>query len=94
MTMLYLAQGFRYAGLHCGIRPGPQRRDLALIVSDRPAAAGVFTSLFTQIFSQPGSHKLASPATPCKIKKLRGMPFSQRRGRDSNPWTGVTPSPV
>ena len=44
MTTLYLAQGFRYAGLHCGIRPDPDRRDLALIVSDRPAAAaGVFT---------------------------------------------------
>ncbi|HTU17361.1 MAG TPA: bifunctional glutamate N-acetyltransferase/amino-acid acetyltransferase ArgJ [Gemmataceae bacterium] len=44
MTPLYLAQGFRFAGLHCGIRPDPDRRDLALIVSDRPAAAaGVFT---------------------------------------------------
>jgi len=44
MTTLYLAQGFRYAGLHCGLRPDADRRDLALIVSDRPAAAaGVFT---------------------------------------------------
>jgi glutamate N-acetyltransferase/amino-acid N-acetyltransferase len=44
MTTLYLAQGFRYAGLHCGIRPDRERRDLALIISDRPAAAaGVFT---------------------------------------------------
>lgn len=44
MTTLYLARGFRFAGLHCGIRPDPDRRDLALIVSDRPAsAAGVFT---------------------------------------------------
>ncbi len=44
MTTPYLAKGFRYAGLHCGIRPAPDRRDLALIVSDVPAAAaGVFT---------------------------------------------------
>lgn len=44
MTTLYLAKGFRFAGLHCGIRTDPNRRDLALIVSDAPAAAaGVFT---------------------------------------------------
>ena len=34
--------GFRYAGLHVGIKPG--RKDLALVVSDVPAAAaGCFT---------------------------------------------------
>lgn len=39
-----LAKGYRWAGLHCGIRPDPKRKDLALIVSDLPAAsAGVFT---------------------------------------------------
>jgi glutamate N-acetyltransferase/amino-acid N-acetyltransferase len=44
MTTWHLAKGFRYAGLHCGIRSEPDRRDLALIVSDTPAAAtGVFT---------------------------------------------------
>jgi glutamate N-acetyltransferase/amino-acid N-acetyltransferase len=44
MTTGHLAKGFRFAGLHCGIRPDPDRRDLALIVSDVPAAAaGVFT---------------------------------------------------
>src|SRR5579884_4572646 len=44
MTIPYLAKGFRFAGVHCGIRPDPERRDLALIVSDGPAAAaGVFT---------------------------------------------------
>src|SRR5579871_1437298 len=44
MTIPHLAKGFRYAGLHCGIRPDPNSRDLALIVSDVPAAAaGVFT---------------------------------------------------
>lgn len=40
----HLARGFRYTGLHCGLRPDPDRRDLALVVSDVPAAAaGVFT---------------------------------------------------
>src|SRR5262245_30041936 len=40
----HLAKGFRFAGLHCGIRPDPQRRDLGVVVSDAPAsAAGVFT---------------------------------------------------
>jgi glutamate N-acetyltransferase / amino-acid N-acetyltransferase len=44
MTNWHLARGFRFAGLHCGLRPGPNRRDLALAVSDGPAAAaGVFT---------------------------------------------------
>jgi glutamate N-acetyltransferase/amino-acid N-acetyltransferase len=39
-----LARGYRYAGVHCGIRPDPERLDLALVVSERPAAAaGVFT---------------------------------------------------
>ncbi|HET6438175.1 MAG TPA: bifunctional glutamate N-acetyltransferase/amino-acid acetyltransferase ArgJ [Anaeromyxobacter sp.] len=35
-------RGFRFGGVHCGLKP--QRRDLALLVSDHPAAAaGVFT---------------------------------------------------
>src|SRR5436309_1751226 len=40
-----LARGYRFAGVACGIRPNePDRLDLALVVSDRPAtAAGVFT---------------------------------------------------
>jgi acetylglutamate kinase len=37
-----IPKGFRYGGVACGIKP--QRRDLALVVSDHPAAAaGVFT---------------------------------------------------
>src|SRR5947207_1095328 len=44
MTNWHLARGYRFAGLHCGLRPEPDRRDLALVVSDTPAAAaGVFT---------------------------------------------------
>jgi glutamate N-acetyltransferase/amino-acid N-acetyltransferase len=44
MTPWDLARGFRFAGLHCGIRPDPSRSDLALAVSTTPAAAaGVFT---------------------------------------------------
>jgi glutamate N-acetyltransferase/amino-acid N-acetyltransferase len=44
MTDWQLARGYRYAGLHCGIRDDPARRDLSLVVSDSPAAAaGAFT---------------------------------------------------
>jgi glutamate N-acetyltransferase/amino-acid N-acetyltransferase len=44
MTDWHLARGYRYAGIHSGVRPERSRRDLALIVSDTPAcAAGAFT---------------------------------------------------
>jgi glutamate N-acetyltransferase/amino-acid N-acetyltransferase len=44
MPDAHLARGYRYAGVHSGLRPDPDRRDLALVVSDTPAAAaGVFT---------------------------------------------------
>jgi glutamate N-acetyltransferase/amino-acid N-acetyltransferase len=39
-----LAEGYRFAGVHAGLRPDPARLDLALVLSDLPAsAAGVFT---------------------------------------------------
>ena len=38
-------QGFTAAGIHCGIRKNRQKRDLGLIVSDRPAAAA---AVYTQ----------------------------------------------
>ena len=40
-----LPEGYRFAGVHSGLRASePGRLDLALVVSDRPAAAtGVFT---------------------------------------------------
>ncbi|MDR1411162.1 MAG: bifunctional glutamate N-acetyltransferase/amino-acid acetyltransferase ArgJ [Spirochaetaceae bacterium] len=38
-------RGFRAGGIRCGIKASSRKRDLALIVSDRPcAAAGVFTT--------------------------------------------------
>jgi len=47
-----LARGYRFAGLRCGIRTDPHRKDLALVVSDPPAAvAGVFTTV--QITAAP-----------------------------------------
>ena len=40
----HLPQGFRAAGVHCGVKSDPQKEDLALVVSDHNAvAAGVFT---------------------------------------------------
>ena len=44
MNDWHLARGFRYAGIVGGLRTEPDRRDIAVIVSDAPAtAAGVFT---------------------------------------------------
>ncbi len=44
MNNWHLARGYRFAGVHCGLRPDPDRLDLALVVSDAPAAAaGAFT---------------------------------------------------
>jgi glutamate N-acetyltransferase/amino-acid N-acetyltransferase len=41
---LHLPRGYRYAGVHSGLRPDPGRLDLALVVSEvSAAAAGVFT---------------------------------------------------
>jgi len=42
--MLFLPEGYRFSGIHCGIRPDRDKLDLALVVSDTPAScAGVFT---------------------------------------------------
>jgi glutamate N-acetyltransferase/amino-acid N-acetyltransferase len=44
MNDWHLARGFRYAGVVTGLRSEPDRRDVAVIISDTPAAAaGVFT---------------------------------------------------
>src|SRR5947208_1321690 len=62
-----LARGYRFAGLHCGIRPDPARRDLALVVSDGPAsAAGVFTQ----------NRVRAAPVRVCQER----LPSAEARG--------------
>ncbi|MDO4586889.1 MAG: bifunctional glutamate N-acetyltransferase/amino-acid acetyltransferase ArgJ [Planctomycetia bacterium] len=39
-----LPKGYRFAGVHCDVKPNTTKLDLSLIVSDRPAtAAGVYT---------------------------------------------------
>ncbi|OWK43688.1 bifunctional glutamate N-acetyltransferase/amino-acid acetyltransferase ArgJ [Fimbriiglobus ruber] len=44
MNDWHLARGYKYAGIVSGLRTEPNRRDLAVVVSDTPAtAAGVFT---------------------------------------------------
>src|SRR5437870_1243445 len=44
MNPCHLARGYRYAGVHSGLRSEPHRLDLALVFSETPAAAaGVFT---------------------------------------------------
>lgn len=67
MNEWILARGFRFAGVHCGLRPEPDRLDLALIVSDQPAAAaGVFTQ----------NRVCAAPVHVCRER----VPRSDARG--------------
>ncbi|HEX7448802.1 MAG TPA: bifunctional glutamate N-acetyltransferase/amino-acid acetyltransferase ArgJ [Pirellulales bacterium] len=56
-------QGFRLAAVHAGIKRNPQKLDLTLVVSDRPAtAAGVYTQ--NLVFAAPV--KLDRARTPCE----------------------------
>jgi glutamate N-acetyltransferase/amino-acid N-acetyltransferase len=67
MENWHLARSYRFAGVHCGIRPDPDRLDLALVVSDTPAAAaGVFTQ----------NRVVAAPVRVCRER----LPTSQARG--------------
>src|SRR5215211_5622828 len=68
MNTWHLARGFRYAGIHSGLRATePGRLDLALVVSDRPAvAAGVFTQ----------NRVCAAPVQVCRER----LPASDVRG--------------
>jgi glutamate N-acetyltransferase / amino-acid N-acetyltransferase len=63
MSNWTLARGYRYAGVHSGLRPDPNRLDLALLVSDAPAAvAGVFTQ----------NRVVAAPVKLCRERLPRG----------------------
>jgi len=67
MSEWHLARGYRYAGVHCGLRPEPDRLDLALVVSDTPAAAaGVFTQ----------NRVVAAPVRVCRER----LPAAAARG--------------
>jgi glutamate N-acetyltransferase / amino-acid N-acetyltransferase len=68
MNTLHLARGYRFAGVHSGLRSKePGRLDLALVVSDRPAvAAGVFTQ----------NRVCAAPVHVCRER----LPSSDVRG--------------
>jgi glutamate N-acetyltransferase/amino-acid N-acetyltransferase len=62
-----LANNYRYAGVHSGLRPDPDRLDLALVVSDVPAtAAGAFTQ----------NRVCAAPVHACRER----LPSAQSRG--------------
>jgi glutamate N-acetyltransferase/amino-acid N-acetyltransferase len=67
MTSWKLARGYRFAGVHCGLRPDPNRLDLALVVSDLPAAA---TGVLTQ------NRVVAAPVRVCRER----LPRSDARG--------------
>jgi glutamate N-acetyltransferase / amino-acid N-acetyltransferase len=61
------ATGYRFAGVHSGLRPDPDRLDLALVVSERPAAAaGVFTQ----------NRVVAAPVRVCQER----LPSADARG--------------
>jgi glutamate N-acetyltransferase / amino-acid N-acetyltransferase len=63
MSDWILAGGYRFAGVHAGLRPDPNRLDLALVISDRPAAAaGVFTR----------NRVRAAPVRVCQERLPRG----------------------
>jgi glutamate N-acetyltransferase/amino-acid N-acetyltransferase len=69
MHDFHLARGYRFAGVPCGVRPNadPGRLDLALVVSDTPAAAaGVFTQ----------NRVVAAPVHFCRSV----LPTNQARG--------------
>lgn len=68
MENWHIPDGFRFAGIHCGLRADePGRRDLALMVSDRPAAAA---AVFTQ-------NRVA--AAPVRVSRER-VPRADGRG--------------
>ena len=62
-----LPHGYRFAGVHSGIRADPERLDLALVVSDRPATVG---GVFTQ------NRVVAAPVHVCRER----VPGVQARG--------------
>jgi glutamate N-acetyltransferase/amino-acid N-acetyltransferase len=68
MNTWHLAHGYRFAGIHSGLRANePGRLDLALVVSDRPAvAAGTFTQ----------NRVCAAPVHVCRER----LPASDVRG--------------
>jgi glutamate N-acetyltransferase/amino-acid N-acetyltransferase len=67
MTTLNIPQGYRFAGVHSGIRPDPERLDLTLVASDTPAAAaGVFTQ----------NRVVAAPVQVCRER----LPAADVRG--------------
>jgi glutamate N-acetyltransferase/amino-acid N-acetyltransferase len=65
---MQLPNGYRFAGVHCGLRATePGRLDLALVVSDTPAAAaGVFTQ----------NQVAAAPVQVCRAR----LPRADARG--------------
>jgi glutamate N-acetyltransferase/amino-acid N-acetyltransferase len=60
-------QGFRVAGVHCGIKSNPAKEDCSLIVSDVPAAvAGVYTQ--NLVFAAPVKYDRArTPHDHCRV---------------------------
>ena len=62
-----VVKGFRFAGVAAGLRKEPGRKDLGVIVTDRPvAAAGVFTTNRVKAAPVVGRRRNASGAAVCR----------------------------
>jgi len=62
-----LPQGYRVAGVHCGIKRNPEKQDVSLVVSDRDAtAAGVYTQ--NLVFAAPvGLDRARTPMAGARV---------------------------
>ena len=76
MTDWTLARGYRFAGVHCGLRPDPDRLDLALVVSDVPAAAA---GVFTQNRVRAAPVRVCQERLPADDDARRGRLLRQRQ---------------
>ena len=63
-----LPQGFRAAGVHCGIKQDPDKLDLSLVVSDNAAVA---VGVYTQNLVCAAPVKLCQQRTPSD--QIRGV---------------------
>jgi len=76
MDSWFLPVGFRFCGLHSGIRPDPLRKDLALFFSDFPAsAAGVFTTNKVKAAPVHLCKKGFPPILSAGLSSARAMPM-------------------
>ena len=100
-----LPQGFRAAGVYCGVKRNTSKLDLSLVVSDRPAvAAGVYTQ--NRVFAAPVAlDRARTPSAGMRAIVInsgnanactgqRGLDDAQEMARLAAVACGVDPSSV